>query len=167
MVHRLSVIDVRRGVDLLEQYPKIDADRIAFTGIEYGAWTGSIVAGVEFRILTYLLLDCPTQPSQELNSSDDPKLIKIRNTLTSEQLSQWEVTLKKLDPVNYLPYHRNSNILFQFSQVDSNLNYINHPEIVKSTSEPKTVETYKISGFDLINLSEAVQSRNNWLFNHL
>ena len=167
LVHRQSVIDVRRGIDLLEQHPKIDGDRIAFTGIEYGAWTGAIVAGVEFRIMTYILINCPSRPSSDLRLSNEPRIVKIRNTLTSEQLNQYEVTLLKLDPVNYLPYHRNSNILFQYPAEDST-SLINIPfEAFKSASEPKTMVTYKTSVFDLINFPEALQTRNKWLFNHL
>ena len=167
LVHRQSVINIRRGIDLLEQHPKIDGDRIAFTGIEYGAWTGAIVAGVEFRILTYILINCPTQPSSELRISNDPKIVKKRNSITSEQLNQYEATTKKLDPENYLPYHRNSTILFQISYEDSIIVVNTHNTLFNTVSEPKTIITYKFPVFELINLPEALQARNNWLYNHL
>ncbi len=167
LVHRQSVIDIRRGIDLLEQHPKIDGDRIAFTGIEYGAWTGAIVAGVEFRVMTYILINCPSHPSSDIRNSNEPRIVKIRNTFTSDQLTQFEVTLKKIDPVNYLAYHRNSNIFFQFSKEDS-ISAVNNPfEIFKSASEPKTMATYKAPAFELINLPEALQARNKWLYDHL
>ena len=167
IAHRQSVINIRRGIDLLEQHPKIDADRIAFVGIDFGAWTGSIVAGVEFRILTYILINCPSQPSEELSKSNEPQIVKIRNNITTEQLQLYQVTLKKIDPEYYLPYHRNSNILFQFTQCESNLDDNTNYEVYKSASEPKKSETYKSQNGELINLSEALQNRNKWLFNHL
>lgn len=167
MIHRQSVINIRRSIDLLEQHPKIDADRLAFTGIDYGAWTGSIVAGVEFRILTYILINCPSHPSEELSKSNDPQILKVRNNMTDEQLQLYQVTLKKIDPENYVPYHRNSNILFQFTQIETNLENNSDYEIFQIASEPKKMETFKLSGIEPINLPEAIQSRNKWLFNHL
>jgi hypothetical protein len=167
LVHRQSVINVRRGIDLLEQHPKIDGDRIAFTGIEYGAWTGAIVAGVEFRILTYILINCPSQPSSELRNSNEPGIVKKRNAFSTEQIDLYESITKKLDPEYYLPYHRNSTILFQFSEEDSTVVVNTHNKLFNSASQPKTIFTYKAPVFELINLTEALQARNKWLNNHL
>ena len=167
LVHRQSVIDVRRGIDLLEQHPKIDPERIGFVGIDYGAWTGAIVAGIEYRILTYILIGCPYQPTSDLKSSSDPQIVKIRNTITQEQLSFYEASLKKLDPINYLPFHRNSNILFQFSRIDPNFPLTTIQQTFQTTSESKTLETFESQTFELINLPSAEQNRNKWLFDHL
>lgn len=167
LVHRQSVIDVRRGIDLLQQHPKIDPDRIAFVGIDYGSWTGAIVAGVEYRILTYALIDCNSQPSLELRNSKDPQIVRIRNSITSEQLTLYEATLKKLDPIYYLGYHRNSNILFQFSQTNPAIPDSLFYKSFQVASEPKKMESYKVSSFDLISFPEALQNRKKWLYIHL
>ena len=49
------IVDLRRGVDLLMSRPEVDADRIGFIGISYGASIGGLLAGVESRIKAYVL----------------------------------------------------------------------------------------------------------------
>ena len=49
------IVDLRRGVDLLMSRPEVDADRIGFIGISYGASMGGLLAGVESRIKAYVL----------------------------------------------------------------------------------------------------------------
>ena len=49
------IVDLRRGVDLITSRPEVDADRVAFIGISYGASMGGLLAGVEDRIKAYVL----------------------------------------------------------------------------------------------------------------
>ena len=47
------MVDLRRGVDLLAQHPKVDPTRIGYIGYSYGAAMGGLLAGVEPRIRAY------------------------------------------------------------------------------------------------------------------
>jgi dienelactone hydrolase len=47
-------IDLRRGIDLLETLPEIDATRIGFVGYSSGAWEGAYISGLEDRIDAYV-----------------------------------------------------------------------------------------------------------------
>ena len=49
------IVDLRRGVDLITSLPEVDADRVAFIGMSYGASMGGLLAGVENRIKAYVL----------------------------------------------------------------------------------------------------------------
>jgi uncharacterized protein len=49
------IVDLRRAVDLLIARPDVDADRLAYVGISYGAAMGGLLAGVEDRITAYVL----------------------------------------------------------------------------------------------------------------
>jgi len=50
-----SVVDIRRGIDYLQQRPEIDSDRIAILGGSMGGWIGSVLSAVEPRIKTTVL----------------------------------------------------------------------------------------------------------------
>jgi dienelactone hydrolase len=51
-----TIVDLRRGVDLLRSLPQVDPERIGFVGYSAGAKTGAILAGVEPRIRAFDLM---------------------------------------------------------------------------------------------------------------
>lgn len=60
-----AVVDLRRGIDYLQQRSEIDPDRIAVLGGSMGGWIGSVLAAVEPRIKTTVL----TVPATEFGTS--------------------------------------------------------------------------------------------------
>ena len=165
--YRQAAIDIRRCIDLLEQHPKIDRNRIAFVGNGDGAMAGAIISGIESRILTYILMSCPACYSCNLRTSNDPLITKARSALTSEQITQYELTLKPLNPSNYLPFHRNMLIFFQFAQNDPYFDEIIAKETVRITNEPKSQKFYNTTNQGLIDLPEAKADQKKWLKDHL
>jgi hypothetical protein len=165
--YRQAVLDIRRGIDLLEQHERIDRNRIAFIGSGSGAMTGAIAAGVETRINTYILLACSHCYSCDLRLSNNPVIAKARNALTSEQINQYESVIKLLNPSNYLPNHRRSLIFFQFAQNDPYYHAQTAMETFQITKDPKSQKYYKTTNLGLTLLDEAVNDRISWLKNHL
>src|SRR5439155_18287402 len=51
-----DVVAVRRAVDFLRTRPSMDPQRVGLVGWSSGARTGSVLAGVERRIRTYVLM---------------------------------------------------------------------------------------------------------------
>ena len=50
-----SVIDLRRGLDLLAARPDVDAARLGVHGFSYGAWLSAITAAIDPRVSTAVL----------------------------------------------------------------------------------------------------------------
>lgn len=91
-----DVVAARRAVDVLEQRPDVDADRIAFVGWSAGARAGAILAGVEPRLRALVLISggvapvsafvaaAPVELRQDveriLSSTDAPSLHRPRET---------------------------------------------------------------------------------------
>lgn len=72
-----SVVDLRRGIDYLQQRPEVDPQRIAVLGGSLGGWIGSVLAAVEPRIKTTVLIVPATElrteqtaPGMVVNSSN-------------------------------------------------------------------------------------------------
>jgi cephalosporin-C deacetylase-like acetyl esterase len=72
-----AVIDLRRGIDYLQQRSEIDPHRIAVLGGSMGGWIGSVLAAVEPRIKTTVLTVPATEfgkyqsaPGRIFNSSN-------------------------------------------------------------------------------------------------
>ena len=51
-----QVIEVRRAMDLLLSQPNVDKERVAYVGHDYSGMYGSIAAGLEPRIKTYVFI---------------------------------------------------------------------------------------------------------------
>lgn len=57
------VKDFRRSIDYLETRPDIDSSRLAFYGMSWGGWVGTIIPAVEERLCACILLAGGLQPS--------------------------------------------------------------------------------------------------------
>lgn len=121
-----TVIEVRRGLDLLETLPEVDTDNIGYVGHSYGATWGGVLAGVETRIKAYVLMAGYAQVSE----NDTPEV-------------------PDLDAIHYIGHAAPAAILFQFAEVD----YYIDPEEAQlyydTASEPKTILWYYIDHLGL------------------
>ena len=77
-----TVIDLRRGVDLLISRSDVDRRRIGFIGHSFGAHTGAVLAGVEKRIKAYVIMAGSPSLTEFLRTSTAPGIVETRNSLT-------------------------------------------------------------------------------------
>lgn len=137
-----TVIDIRRGVDLLESIPEVDHVNIGYVGHSFGATWGGVLAGVEPRIKTYVLMAGYAQVSQ----NDSPEV-------------------PELDAILYIGHAKAASILFQFSTED---HYISKDEALQyydAANEPKKILWYDSTHAGLQEASQV--DRLNWLSEQL
>src|SRR3954471_14996200 len=75
---RQQVIDFRRGVDLLASRDDIDPKRLAFVGHSYNAHTGGILAAVEKRIGSFVLMAGVFADEEFIFESKTPAIEEFR-----------------------------------------------------------------------------------------
>jgi hypothetical protein len=111
-----SVTDLRRGLDVLETLPKIDAGRIGFLGNTYGGAMGADLAGLDERIQAYALVmvggylstlgSWDTRPGGEqffaAQGGPPPKGAALRG---------YEAQMAVIDPVHYIGHSRGATFL--------------------------------------------------------
>lgn len=137
-----TVVDLRRGVDLLSSRADVDPKRIGFIGHSYGAHTGAILGGVEKRVKAFVIMAGSPSLTEFLRTSTIPAIVETRNTLTKEQQENYFNTLAFVDPINYIGHVAPSALFLQFAKKDT------YPDAAKATSyanaasEPKLVKTY-------------------------
>ena len=51
-----TAMNIRRGLDLIQSRPDVDAKRIGYVGHSFGALLGGVLSGVEKRIKAYVLM---------------------------------------------------------------------------------------------------------------
>ena len=155
-----TVVDLRRGVDLLVSRSEVDPKRIGFVGHSYGAHTGAVLAGVEKRIKAYVIMAGAPSLTEFLRTSTLPAIVKTRDSLTKEQRENYFNTLADVDPIHYIGHVAPSALFFQFGKTDGYPTEENAKSYSESASNPKLIKFYD-AGHALNN--EANRDRAKWL----
>jgi pimeloyl-ACP methyl ester carboxylesterase len=130
-------IDLRRGIDLLQTLPEIDADRIGYVGFSIGGWVGSILVGVEDRIVAYVLSGIGAY------SSDEPDRASWAGPLpVGDALARYQEGIAVVYPVVYVGHNRGAALLFQESKGDEMVSLGNIRALFEAASGPKTLRWY-------------------------
>lgn len=155
-----TVVDLRRGVDLLLSRSGVDPKRIGFVGYSFGAHTGAILAGVEKRIKAFVIMSGAPSLTEFLRVSTIPAIVETRNSLTKEQQENYFTTLGLVDPINYIGHVAPSALFLQFGKKDRYPSEEMQTLYAKAASNPKLVKTYD-AGHELND--EARTDRAEWL----
>ena len=137
-----TVIDLRRGVDLLLSRRDIDRKRIGFVGHSFGAHTGVLLASVEKRIKGYVIMAGAPSLTEFLRTSTVPGIVEMRNSLTKAQQANYFTTLAGVDPINYVPHVAPSALYFQFGKRDTYPTEQSAGQYFNAASNPKSVRWY-------------------------
>src|SRR5215831_2748739 len=76
-----AVIDLRRGIDLLLARKDVDAKRVAYVGHSYGAQWGAILAAVDRRMRTAVLMAGVGETGDIFLKNPDPEFAELRKQL--------------------------------------------------------------------------------------
>ena len=156
-----SVVDLRRGIDLLRARSDVDPDRIAYVGHSSGAHWGAILSAVDRRLKTVVLMAGIPSETTILLESDDPDYVSFRESMPKEQLDNYFKTVRSLDAINYVPHAAPTPLLFQFARFEQYFNEAAMKRYAHAASEPKLVLWYD-TGHGLNDLQPLVD-RANWL----
>ncbi len=133
-----TVVDLLRGVDVLESLPQVDPNRMGYVGHSYGATWGGVLAGLETRLKAYVLMAGYAQISE----NDTPQV-------------------PELDAIRYLAYAAPAAYLFQFAEDDAFIDRDEAQLYFDTANEPKTMLWYDTDHFTLQHVSQA--DRLRWL----
>jgi len=156
-----SVVDLRRGIDLLRARADVDPQRIAYVGHSSGAHWGAILSAVDRRLKTVVLMAGVPSETTILLESDDPDYVNFRQTTPKEQLDNYFKTVTSLDAISFVPHARPTPLLFQFARFERYFNEASMQRYAQAASEPKLVLWYD-TGHEL-NDNRALIDRANWL----
>ena len=160
-----SVVDLRRGIDVLESRSEVDPNRIAYVGHSSGAHWGAILSAVDKRLKTVVLMGGVPTEKTILLESDDPDFQNFRQSISKEQLEKYFRIVGPLDAINYVPHSKPTPLLFQFARYEQYFNEGAMKQYAQAASEPKLVLWYD-SGHALNELRSLVD-RADWLRRHI
>ena len=148
-----TIVDLRRGVDLLASLPQVDAKRIGFVGYSSGAKLGAILAGVEPRIRAFDLMSGGSAPLASFVAAAPPSLrTPVRRVLG------------EIDPLRYVRRARPSALFFQDGLRDTIVPHAQLAALAAAGSSPKQIRWYRADhGLD----AQAFRDQLAWLSREL
>ncbi len=160
-----QVLDMRRGVDLLLARDDVDPERIGLVGHSYDAAVGGILAGVEKRIATFVLM-AGGLAEEEMLFSDEPAFVEWRQRVGEDRIKAYLAKYGWLDPAHYVSHATPASVLLQYARKDE---FVKNPDAwaqrdFKWVSEPKELKLYD-AGHALD--AQARRDRYFWLRTHL
>jgi dienelactone hydrolase len=129
-----TVVDVRRGVDVLTARSDVDPLRLAFWGFSHGAFIGGIVAGVERRIASYVL---------QSGGGADYLRVNAPQRLREPALSSYLASIATVDPDLYVAHAAPSAVFLQNGSLDKTYTAAGVAAWQAAASEPKKIATYQ------------------------
>jgi dienelactone hydrolase len=149
-----QVIELRRAFDFLLAQPGVDPQRLGYVGHDYGGVYGGILAGVDKRAKTYVLI------------AGAPSFADlICNSCTGLKRDQYLPIVQDLDPINFIPNAAPASIFFQFGKNDSTVTESLANQFYKAASQPKQIEWY--DDVHDMHTDPVVKAHQAWLLEQL
>jgi cephalosporin-C deacetylase-like acetyl esterase len=158
-----TVLKLRRGLDLLLSRPDVDPKRIGYVGLSFGAWMGGVLSGVDNRVKTYVLIAGTPSMTNFWNSHNHSSIVRIRESLTEEQLKKFLQVTKPLDAIHFVSRASPASLFFQFGKQDEIISESAALVFIQAASEPKAVKWYEAQHHDIFNNKVALHDRVEWL----
>ena len=159
---RQSIVDqtteLRRGLDVLLAQPGVDPKRVAFVGHDYGAMDGAVLAAVDHRLKTVVLMTPDATWADwffqywTFVPSDEPEYSKA---------------MKEFDPVAFMPDIAPTPLFLQFAGTDNFVSAAVAQQITAAAGDPKKATTYPDAAHSLQNDATATADREAWLADKL
>lgn len=141
-VARQQVIDLRRGVDLLTSRRDVDAGRLAYVGHSFDAHVGAILAGVEKRIGSFVLMAGAYADEEYVFDPDNEEMLKLRRRVGDEPLRAYFRDYAWDDPVHFIGHSAPAAVFLQFGRQDKPITERMARRYFELFAEPKRIGFY-------------------------
>ena len=136
------VISERRILDFLLQEPGVHPKRIAYVGHSYGGIAGGVLAGIEPRIATFILIGALPSEARHIQENRSPYWQEMRRNMTDAEFGRTLEMIRETDPDHYLPAAR-APILVQCARLDSDDNVRACPDVYRLAGGSKKLVWYE------------------------
>jgi hypothetical protein len=129
--------DLRRSLDVLLAQSGVDAKRIAFVGHDFSAMHGALIAGVETRVKSWLLIAGTAKWADwYLFGAADGKP-------AGDDLTAYLAQLAPIDPASAITQAKGAEFMLQFGEKDFFTPRENFLGFYRAAPKPKRINTYQ------------------------
>ena len=166
--HRAQLIqvavDARRAIDLLAAREDVDAERIGYAGLSFGAMMGATLAGFETRFKAYVLDAGLEGFVRHYRESPHPEIAAMRTSMAKDAFERLIAAVGPLDAIHYVG-RSTAPLLFQAARFDEGVPPQHTYDFFAAAGGKKELRWYN-SGHSL-NDPRASADRVAWLRKHL
>jgi dienelactone hydrolase len=163
-IARQQVIDFRRGLDLLTARADVDSTRSAYVGHSFDAHVGGILAGVEKRIGSFVLLAGGFADEEYVFDPKNAEMLKVRERVGDAALRDYFRQYAWDDPIHYIGHNAPAAVFLQFGTQDKGISEGMANHYYELFAEPKKSAFYEAG--HALNAS-ARKDRVAWLVERL
>jgi hypothetical protein len=153
-----QAVQVRRGLDLLDDRRDVDAHRIGVAGHDYGGMYGLLVAAVDRRVHTAVAIN--------VDATFGNWFLQFWLGFEGEAATAYQRLLEPVDPIRYVPSGPRGGSLFQFSVPDFFIPDSTARALFAAASHPKDQRLYPGAEHSLED-QQARADRTAWLTDRL
>jgi dienelactone hydrolase len=129
------IVDLQRAVDILEERPEVDPNRLAFFGVSWGGSMGGLLAGIEDRLKAYVLV---VGDGGLVEHTGDPG----PDGLNQHFSAQWATQMWPTEPLHFIGRAAPAALLFQNGLYDTFVPPHDALRFYAAASEPKRMMWY-------------------------
>lgn len=155
------MVDVRRGIDLLQKRFALAPGQFGYIGHSYSATFAGPIVRFEQRIKAHILMAGFYALSEVMRTSTKPAIANERNAITLEELNAYLEEIAPLDAWHYIGHAAPASLFFQFARVDDFVAEEEGQRYFDLASEPKQIAWYTNCNHELN--APARLARVNWL----
>jgi beta-lactamase class A len=160
-----TVVELRRGIDLLLARPDVDPKRLAYVGHSYGAQWGSILSAVDKRMKTSVLMAGVAETGDIFLRGSHPSIVELRRSRPPGQFERYAQVTGDLDAIHFVGHAVPVPLLLQFGSFEEYFDRTSMEHYAAAASNPKKVQYYD-TGHDL-NDPQALADRYDWLAKYI
>ncbi len=134
-----SIVDMRRGADLLLARGDVDAQRLAFVGHSYNASVGGFLSGIDKRFRAFVLM------AGALSDADDLKSAEVQQDRQKVGAAKFDAFVARngwLDPGKFVSHSAPAYVFLQYASQEEFLNPERARQYATLVSEPKRFKEY-------------------------
>jgi dienelactone hydrolase len=151
-----QTVDLRRALDVLLAQPGVDSGRVAVVGHDFGGMFGAILAGVDGRARSYVIMGSTPQFAD---------WYLFGPPMEDEAKVRYVARLAELDPVRHIRRAHGAGFLFQFGRLDEFVPEDKAAEFVEAAPGTPRVEWY--DAVHELDIEQAHKDRAAWLAERL
>jgi dienelactone hydrolase len=160
-VYIQAVVDLRRGIDLLQTRSDVDSKRLAYVGHSYGAQWGSILSAVDKRMKATVLMAGVAEGADLALRSNDPDLVEMRKNAPPGLVEKYVQGTSDLDAIRFVRHSAPVALLMQFANYERYFDKASEQHYIDAAGDPKQVLRYD-TGHEL-NDPQVLRDRYEWL----
>ena len=161
---RQQAVDFRRGLDMLLARRDVDKRRVAYVGHSFDAHVGAILAGVEKRVGSFVLMAGSYSDEEYIFDPANAQMVELRKKFGDEALRRHFRDYAWDDPANFVGHSAPAAVFLQYGLRDKPI-----PEKMARRDSARFAEPRRVAFYDAgheLN-AEARRERVEWLAQRL